>query len=540
MKEVISIPDASKTFKALRSLGYDINSSIADVIDNALSNKVKADNINVIFKLNERFEIVARIIDNGSGMNSVELEEAMRIGAESSYEKGDLGKFGLGMKTASLSHCNILTVISKKKDSEIAGYCWNLGHVHKANDRNVDKALGWSLLQLNSEEIYSFLNKEKMNIEINGTIVFWDQLTRLNQEYGSIISDKLAQNYLYRTTEKLKLHLRMVFHRFLDNSIQSRKINIYVNNDKLMPWDPFCRIERSTIHLQLKTKDSELYLKNNKVPIVINAFVLPTKENFSSENAWKEAKGLLSWNDSQGYYIYRADRLIRFGGWHGTKAKDEHDKLARISIDIDPSLDDYFSITVNKSKVEFPEFLFQHLKNVINPHVIKKAQAQYRREPERSKVNNKIRGSGKIQSLSKTLLNEKNITTKSDDDNKGNVEVINPSGTWLSNKLNEFLKYGNEDDFEIISDHIEGGHLWKIVCDPYSKFKVIINSSHPFYSLIYNSKENQNMTVAIDALLFSLAFGELYNKNNQNAHLFNTFKTVSSEALEKLVKEKVI
>jgi hypothetical protein len=136
---------------------------------------------------------------------------------------------------------------------------------------------------------------------------------------------------------------------------------------------------------------------------------------------------------------------------------------------------------------------------------------------------------------------ESEITTKeSDSSNSGIVEVVNPSGTWLSNKLNEFLKYGNEDDFEIVSDHIENGQLWKVVCDPYNKFKVIINSSHPFYSLMYRSNVNKQVTEAIDALIFSLAFSELYNKNSLNAHLFDTYKTTISKALEKLVKEKVI
>jgi len=284
-----------------------------------------------------------------------------------------------------------------------------------------------------------------------------------------------------------------------------------------------------------------LYLSNSKEPVIIQAYILPSKENFSSENAWKNAKGLLSWNDSQGYYIYRANRLIRFGGWHGTKAKDEHDKLARLSIDIDPELDDMFRITVNKSKVEFPELLFQHLKNVINPLVVRKAQKEYRREPEKNVVSNKIRENNKIQSFSQNLLYENKIETKSIEESLlGEIEVINPSGTWLSNKLNEFLKYGNEEDYEIISDHIENGQLWKIVCDPYNKFKVIINSSHPFYSLMYKSNVNQQVTEAIDALLFSLAFGELYNKTSSNAHLFETYKTIISKALEKLVKEKII
>ncbi len=534
MKEVISIPNASKTFKALRSLGYDINSSIADIIDNAITEKVGADNVSVLFNLNKDYEITARIIDNGTGMTSDQLREAMRIGADSAYEAGSLGKFGMGMKTASLAHCNILTVISKTKETEVSGFSWNLGHVKKIGN--------WSLLELDETEIDKKINDSNLQIGDQGTIVFWDDLFLMNSEFNSNISNKLASNYLFRKIESLKLHLRMVFHRFLDSNDNTvRNITLRVNNDDILkPWDPFCRGEPETVQINLSTDDSNLFIKSYQEPIIINAYILPNKEYFSSENAWREAKGLLSWNDAQGYYIYRANRLIRFGGWHGTKAKDEHDKLARLSIDIDPILDDEFRITVNKNKVEFPELLFQHLKNIVNPIIVKKAKARYKREPERNKVENKVRNNKRIQQVSESLLTYSKITTKSNDSKSGYIEVNNQFGTWLSNKLNEFLKYGNEEDFEIVSDHIDNGHLWKIICDPNNKFKVIVNSSHPFYSMMYKKGIDKKVTEAIDVLIFSLAFSELYNKNQENAILFETYKSVFSKSLEKLIKEKIL
>lgn len=532
MQEVLSIPNASKTFKALRSLGYDINSSIADIVDNALTSRVKADKINIIFKIIDS-QIVVRIQDNGCGMNSNQLEEAMRIGAEATYETGDLGKFGLGMKTASLSHCNILTVISKTKSSEISGYRWNLGHVKNTGT--------WSLLKLDENAIEIILKKEGTKFEDQGTLVLWDDLLMINKEYNSVSNQKLADNYLYRKTESLKLHLSMVFHRFLEkNNDIKRNLSIQVNNGSLYPWDPFCKMEPECERIPLRPDQANVYVKNRSNPIEIKAYILPSKEGFSSEKAWKEAKGLLSWNDSQGYYVYRANRLIRFGGWHGTKAKDEHDKLARLSIDIDPELDDEFRITVNKNRVEFPEQLFQHLKNVVNPLVVRKAKIKYKREPEKNLVVNKVREGRRIQNLSVSLLNDNKIRTNSVVSTPGIVEVQNPMGSWLSNKLNEFLKYGNEDDYEIVSDHIENGQLWKIVCDPNNKFKVIINSSHPFYSIMYRKGVNPQVTEAIDVLLFSLAFGELYNKNSLNSQLFETFKTVVSRALDRLIQEKII
>jgi hypothetical protein len=312
-----------------------------------------------------------------------------------------------------------------------------------------------------------------------------------------------------------------------------------VCGEKLEPWDPFCKSERKTERIELKKNISSLQIDGFPKPIKIDAYVLPTKEDFSSEEAWKEAKGLLPWNDSQGYYIYRANRIIRFGGWQGTKAKDEHDKLARISIDVDPSLDKLFRITVNKSKIEFPEQLFQHLKTVVNPSVVRRAKAKYNKSDDALAVNNNFRkNTPEIGRVSKGLLSENNIKITASNGHS-EVRVVNPSGTWLSNKINEFLKYGKSSDFEIVSDHLPDGQLWKIVCNQNDKFKVIVNASHPFYVHVYRTEKNKAVSDALDAFIFSLAFAELYNKNDQNAHLFDTFKTVCAQALGRLTTEKV-
>ncbi len=473
MKKVISIPNAARTFEALRSLGYDLNSSVADLIDNSITPKINSSEV-LIFLNKEKNNFNLRVWDNGKGMNEYELEEAMRIGTNTNYEEGDLGKFGMGMKTASLSHCNILTVISKKSHHEIVGYKWDLNHVKKTDE-------GWVLFQLNKTEIEEILSKEKIYLTTQGTIVFWDDLFLLDEEYASYDNQKFADNFFFRIEDRLKLHLSMVFHRFLEK----KQLTIKVNNDKLIPWDPFWRKEPKTQEIILLKDSSEFKMKEYLKPVVIKGYILPNKESFSSEYAWKEAKGLLSWNEAQGYYIYRADRIIRFGGWQGTRALDEHDKLARLSIDIHPELDKFFRITVNKAKVQFPEPLLNQLKYTINPAVTRHAKKLYNSSTENPKFNNKFR-------------------------------------------------------FEVISGKVEEGRLWKIVCNVNEKIKVIVNKEHPFYNRIYNSSSNKNTTNAIDALIFSLAFAELYNRNSQNAHLFDTFKTVCSQTLEKLIKEEII
>ena len=535
MKGIESIPNATRTFEALRSLGYDLNSSIADVIDNAVTEKVKAKKINVNFSFNKKNQIVCRIQDDGFGMGEKQLEEAMRLGTDTSYQEADLGKFGMGMKTASLSHCNTLTIISKKRNSPITAFRWDMTHIKKSGE--------WTLFQLTKNEISELLKKENLEIGTKGTIILWDDLFKLNREYSSFTGIGFAQNFFFRILASLKLHLRMVYHRFLDGTLGEKNIiTITVNQESLEPWDPFLRQERNTSEIILKKELSHLKISGYKIPVVIKGYTLPTKEGFSSEEAWKDGKGLNSWNDSQGYYIYRANRIIRFGGWNNTKAKDEHDKLARVSIDIDPSLDELFSITVNKTKVQFPELLFHHLKSNVNPLIVKKAKAQYNKSEEKNIVRNNFRKKGiELVSITKDLISENHISTKKTTiGNQAEITVENPNGSWLSNKINDFLKYGSNKDFEIISDNLNSPHLWKVICDSKDKFKVIVNTSHPFYSRIYLSGTNKQVTDAIDALLFSLAFAELYNKTEENAHLIDTFKTVFAKTLGKLTEEKII
>ena len=532
MKVIESIPNASRTFNALRALGYDLNSAVADVVDNSITGKVAATNVAVTFAFRNG-QVVCRIKDDGCGMSQSELEEAMRLGVETDYEPGDLGKFGMGMKTASLTHCNMLTVISKKRKSAVCGYRWDISHI---------KDKGWEVLQLEPKEIDQVLAKEKVAFNEPGTLVLWDDLFWINTEYRSYSNDKLAQNFYFRLEEQLKLHLRMVYHRFLDGSLgKAGSVNIKVNGYPLKPWDPFCRQEPNTVHIPLKKEDANLKMDGYRVPVAIGAYILPTQEGFSSEEAWKEGKGLLSWNDGQGYYLYRANRLIRFGGWHGTKAKDEHDKLARISIDIDPSLDDIFRISVQKTRVELPETLFHHLKNVINPLVVKKAKVTYNKSGDNLTVKNTFRkNAANVSRVSQRLIAEHGIRTKSLNGHSDQmVQVVNPSGSWLSNKIKEFLQYGSDADYEIVSGKVENGHLWKIICNEGAKFKVVVNATHPFYTNIYKSAANKAATSAIDAMIFSLAFAELYNKTEKNTQLFDTFKTVCSQSLERLTKEKI-
>lgn len=528
MKTIESIPNAPKTFEALRSLGYDLNSSIADIIDNSISAHSK--NIKIYLdRVNKKFRCI--VIDDGRGMKDSQLVEAMRLGTDSTYEEGDLGKFGMGMKTASMSHCNLLTVFSKKANCEYSAYRWDLSHVKKTKS--------WSLIKLDRKEIKGLLKSNKMNIFKSGTIVQWDEMFLIDSEYNSYTHEQSAENYYNRLVRKLCTYLSMVFHRFLDKKSKT-ELSIKVNGILLKPWNPFCTNEPKTRNVNLS---SEVALfkpteSNLNLSIKIKGYVLPTKEEFSSKKAWEAGKGVVSWNDAQGYYIYRANRLIRFGGWHSTKSKDEHDKLARISLDIPIQYDSLFSLTVNKARVHFPESLYNHLKNQVNGKVLKEAKKRYRKSDENRTIKNRFRNQQeRLETFTQDLLKNKKIIIYKDSESilNGNVHVKKPNGSFISNSLSELIKYNFENNFSIEKGKVEKGLLWKLICDPKGqKFKIILNPGHPFYVLIYENSKKKVNTAIVDALLYTMAFAELYSKSTQNGHIFDEIRSTMSDTLAQL------
>lgn len=358
------IPSAKRLMKSLRDLGYDFAAAIADLVDNSIEAGATLVAIDVEFDGDNSW---VRITDNGKGMEPSELREAMRYGAEREYDQEDLGKFGLGLKTASLSQCQCLSVASRTNPdrANITAYCWDLDHIEKTNR--------WEILPLKRTGLGSAIYNPLK--DSTGTVVFWQKLDRIlgfKHPYGEFARKKLLS--MCRDAEE---HLAMVFHRFLSGDVPKRKLKILINGNEVKPWDPFSRSESKTKVLQTVT----LKLEHEGVSGVIKLepFVLPNQKNFSSSDAFKKASGPGRWNRQQGFYIYRAGRLIQSGGWCRLRTSDEHTKLARVALSFLPTLDDAFKINVTKMQVQLPSNVRDQIENAIDP-VIRIARKTYDKE----------------------------------------------------------------------------------------------------------------------------------------------------------------
>ncbi|MES0491812.1 MAG: ATP-binding protein [Leptospirales bacterium] len=345
------IPSAHRLIYSLRDLGYDFVSAVADLIDNSI--EAGANQVVIHTKFNGDNSWVT-IEDDGLGMSKSQLVEAMRYGSNRDYDgEKDLGKFGLGLKTASMSQCQKLTVSSQQEEGPISSYCWDLEHIKKTNK--------WEIIKPDEKEMKLIL-KEALNKK-RGTVVLWQRLDRIlgfKKPYG-----EQARKRLSEMTRELEDHLAMVFHRFLEGAVPDKKLEIVLNGNTVQAWDPFVRSEEKT--QALESKKIPLEHEGKSGIINIEPYILPSKDAFSTSKKFSAASGPKKWNQQQGFYIYRANRLIQSGGWSHLRAVDEHTKLARLALSFSPHLDDAFKINVAKKQVQLPTQIRDKIDSIVKP-----------------------------------------------------------------------------------------------------------------------------------------------------------------------------
>ena len=353
------IPSARRLIKSLRSMGYDFAAAVADLIDNSLTAGASEVSIDVKFEGDQSY---VRISDNGKGMTREQLQEAMRYGSEKDYAIDDLGRFGLGLKTASMSQCHKLTVATKVRNTEISSFCWDLEHIEKTNR--------WELIIPNKKEIEKIISDNLS--DGTGTVVYWQRLDRMlgqKHPYG-----ELSRKRLSKMCRELEEHVTMVFHRFMAGEVAGKKIKIILNENELIPWDPFARCQPET--KKLEPVVFQLTHENISGDVRFSPYILPPKDKFTSLNDFNRASGPNKWNLQQGFYYYRMNRLIQSGGWNHLRAADEHTKLARIAVDFSSPLDDAFEINVSKMRVKLPQEIKESVAEAVEK-IVKEARKVY-------------------------------------------------------------------------------------------------------------------------------------------------------------------
>lgn len=335
-------PEPESLLQSARSFGYSVETAIADLIDNSIT--ANATKIKITFGI-DRYSSFVRIEDNGKGMNEKELLNAMKIGSFNPLDgrhENDLGRFGLGLKTASFSQCRRLTVKTRNKSGKEFIRCWDLDIVKEKKD--------WVLLRSCADKV-SEKNLGEFSERGSGTIVLWEKLDRL-VESGELKSDK---EHFYRKFDNVRKHLGLTFHRFIENG----EIAIFVLDDELEAINPF---NISDEYPSAELAEEQLSIKQQH--IYIQPFILPHESKLSS-NEKKNLEIVKGWTEHQGIYLYRNRRLIADGTWLDLDfRKKESQRLCRIRIDIPNTLDSEWQIDVKKASAKIPDIIRKRIKTI--------------------------------------------------------------------------------------------------------------------------------------------------------------------------------
>ena len=330
--DVVS-PRADHLMESLRGTGYSLPAAVSDLIDNSIT--AGAGNIWLHFHWAGADSRVS-ILDDGRGMSETELVDAMRIGSRSPREEreaDDLGRFGLGLKTASISQARSLTVATRTASSRAPSIRqWDLDHLASVGE--------WQLLRPSAEALGE--DAAELDDLSHGTLVVWEKPDRMVGDVG--VDDERARRQFLQSLDAVENHIAMVFHSLM---VGRGSVSIWLNGQRIGPWDPFLTEEDATQHL-----GSETLGRDGEVSVI--PYVLPHHSRLTADQH-RLAGGPSGWNAQQGFYVYRNRRLLLPGDWLGLGfQKEEHYKLARIRVDLSNSSDDEWDIDVRKSRARPP------------------------------------------------------------------------------------------------------------------------------------------------------------------------------------------
>ena len=336
------LPPDSDLFESMRSIGYSLKTAVADIVDNSIS--AKASRVSISFESGSNAHV--SIVDNGVGMSKDELRVAMKLAGKSPKsirDKVDLGRFGLGLKTASLSQCRKLTVLTRQKGGEISCAQWDLDFVASRGD--------WVLRWLEPEQYPQHFDVHNFLGFPEGTAVVWEDLDQLVDLDGT---DDVT---LVAKFAEVGEHLRLVFHRFMANTHRSTT-SIDLNEQQLVPFDPFLQGG-----VGVQTKPSQKIVVSGE-SVTVTPYILPNQNKMTADQRRKTLFGE-SLERTAGFYVYRNERLLVHGTWFRLTPRTPLAKLARVQVDFPPALDSEWQLGIMTSSVQPPLALRRALSQLV-------------------------------------------------------------------------------------------------------------------------------------------------------------------------------
>ena len=515
------LPDPARVAEGLRDTGYEFDTAIADIVDNSIA--AGANLIEISIGMDVKGNVIVGIVDDGRGMDRSGLINALRYGSKKRDDPASLGKFGLGLKTASTAFCRRVSLISRTDASaDTLKASWDLDAVVEH---------GWRIeIVPASKNDISLLDKTTNGNP--GTLVLWEKVDRLLNEYKAQ-GGQFAKKALNKYVDGLRQHLAMVYQRFLDVSdARERTLELRIQGEKVEPWDPFCIAE---VGEPIATKELSIELEDGvKTKFLVRAFVLPRKEDFTNQQAAREAH--IS-NDMQGIFVYRENRLIHGPDWLDMYRKEPHFSNCRVELSFDHTLDDAFQVDIKKSRILLASDIYDWLRDKFLPGPRREAEMRYRKGQStmasgagallHSGSNNAIHG--KADALKTANLDEYNAKT-------GEATISNKGGkTKIKIKLVEPESPG-QVHVKAVPEILNG-----LLFEPTyisGNQGVQINTSHPYYHKVYLPNRDSGVTIqGLDSMLWALCAAELGCVSDDTKRKFEEMRFEVSRLLRQLVED---
>lgn len=525
-------PNAGRVINSLRDAGYDFNTAVADVVDNSIA--AGATKVSISAECDEHNgEISVAIADNGCGMTFKALCNAMTYGSAERSDVHSLGKFGLGLKTASTSQCRRVSLISRAcEDGPIHKLVLDIDHAAKTNR--------WEYLEETPTRADLILLRFVAGDD-SGTVVKWEKCDRiLTREYKEP-GGRNQQNAFSKKLDQLRFHLGLVFQRFIDpNFADAPTVRIELNDRVIKAWNPFCTEMSETT--RMPHARTGIATKQGKSYVDIDAYVIPSRDEVDSITADRIFPAGTNPDRFQGIYVYRENRLIHWGDWCGIYKTEFHQRLCRVSVSFDATLDRLFQVDFKKSRIEINTRLADWMKSKVLEEARAKADKRYRKGTVTSSMKEATTlHAGANKSIeNKTDVKEHKYFVQQLPN--GVLRVENSHGTsFVKGKVENEAAAGENSKVRAV-ESLDNGLLWEpgIYRDGSGHMMtyVKLNTSHPYYQKVYKAcRDNPNAVKALDYLLYSLADAEYSTTDEEAAENYEDMRIDVSRNLSKLVSD---
>lgn len=484
-------PQAARTIEGLRDTGYEPADALEDIVDNSIA--ATATDVRIRMWLDPDGQPIVTIADNGTGMDEAGLINAMTYGSALRQSRASLGKFGLGLKTASTAMCRQLTVVTRAEEGGPArAATWDLDFVEERNE--------WLLLrpEPTGEEV-ELLNEA--NGGKPGTLVIWRKVDRLIRDYADPTGN-FARRAFERRIDEFRDSLGLTYVRFLGSGAAFTRVHIWLNDEEVEPWDPFCEdlgadvLFDKEIPVQIRDGDA-----TSEAAFRLRAFALPPRSDLTKSE--QDRARILTAN--QGFYVFREGRLLARGTWLGIRSVEPHLNLARIEFSFDNRLDEAFQIDIKKSRIQLQRDLQDSLQRLVQP-AIAEAEDRYRKNQRSVAVTDQ----GDIHGTSNTIIGQNKqrlIGSTVTPDGTGHAVVQNSRGrTTIS--ITVLPAEESSGPHVVLAEGLDDGLLWKPAIVG-GEQAVVLNAGHPFYQRVYlANRDNGTAIQGMNFLFWGLCTAE--------------------------------